>query len=320
MSSNVEVGEIKIVRFSTEWMDQYLDLAERNGSRDPMYPLSTSREEKTSKILRQISTGVIRAHFIAIHDGKLVGLARAVMPPTCGETEDRAILVLVISKEHRNLGVESALLEHICDELHLKNVKWIEMGTLDSWPDWQRFLEENDFEEFEKSAGLVLRANIPVHQPPPAETLDVRSVRFPEDRSGVVGLFRKERSEDAPRSCDIETPWWEVEPFASIFDPEGFLVAEERDTGEIVGFVDAWFYEENGVRADIGENEVARRYLGTRLREILLAQVISWLRKKGGKDIRARIHIGYRNEENLFKRLGFEVEYTASNWRKPTHS
>ncbi len=320
MSSKVEVGDIQVVEFSTEWMDDYLDLAERDGVKDPLLPKSPSRDEKKSRILRQISAGVIKAHFLAVHGGSVVGLARTITPPTCGDIRDRAILVLVISHEYRDLGIESALLKRVCEELHSKNIRWIEMGILDSMSYWQRFLEENGFERFEESAGLILRPGAPVHELPSQAGMVIRPVQFPKDRNGIIELFRRERIEDLPRSCDIETPWWEVEPFASILDPEGFLVAEELETGELVGFVDAWFYEEGSVRADIGESEVARRYLGTRLRERMLLQVIDWLRTKGANDIRTRIHMGYRNEEGLYQRLGFEIEYMASNWRKQTQT
>jgi len=95
-------------------------------------------------------------------------------------------------------------------------------------------------------------------------------------------------------------------------------VAENEDTGELVGFADAWFYKEHNARADIGYVEVAKELIGTDLREGLLSRIILWLRKKGAKDIRARVHIGYRNEDDLFEGLGFEVESTATVWRRPT--
>ncbi len=320
MSSKVEIEDIRIVEFSTEYMDDYLDLAERNTIKDPQFPKLPPRDERKSRILRQISSGVIKAHFLALHEGSVVGLTRALTPPTCGNVRDRAILVLTISHEYRDLGIESELLKRVCEELHSKSIKWIEMGMMDSMSYWKNFLELNGFERFEESAGLILRPDVPVHELPPLAGVVIRPVQFPKDRNDIIELFRGERIEDAPRSCDIVTPWWEVEPWASILDPEGFLVAEEIETGEIVGFVDAWFYEEEGIRADIGENEVARRYLGTRLRERMLLQVIDWLRSKGDDGIRTRIHMGYRNEENLFQRLGFEVEYMVSNWHKQTQS
>ncbi len=319
MSRVVEVGDMKIIEFSPEYIEDYMNLGDRNGVKDPQYPMSAPREERKSRILRQVSTGVIKAHFIALHAGKVAGFARAIAPPTCGDAKDRAILVLIVSQEQRNRGIESALLERICEELSSKNIEWIEMGILDSMLDQRAFLEENGFERFEEASGLVLRPNVAVQDLPPLPDITIRTVQFPEDRAGVIELFRGERAEDAPRSCDIIEPWWEVEPFASIFDPEGFFVAEETTSGDIVGFVDAWFYEEGGIRADIGENEVARRYLGTRLRDRILVRAVNWLRGKGGDEIRTRIHVGYRNEEDLFERLGFEIEYTASNWRKRTH-
>ncbi len=320
MSSELEESGVDIVGFSTEWMDSYLDLEESNGYKDPSSIWHSPREERKARILRQISAGIIRAHFVAMHEGKIVGLARAIMPPTCGEIEERAILVLTVSRECKDLGIESELLNRICEDLHSQNVKWIEMAILDSWSDWQRFLEENGFEPREKNSRLVLRHNVPVQEAISEVDVIVRPVQLPEDRGSLIGLFRRERIEDMPKECDIEPPWWEMEPLASILDPEGFLVAEDRETGEIVGFIDSWFKEDDSIHADIGTIEVAKKFIGTRLRERLLSLAIIWLREKGAVDIRGGVHVGYRNEEDVFERLGFEVEYKATNWRKSTHS
>jgi GNAT superfamily N-acetyltransferase len=108
-----------------------------------------------------------------------------------------------------------------------------------------------------------------------------------------------------------------LEPYASILDPEGFLVAEDGDTGEIVGFIDAWFHAEDS-RGEIGELDAAERHLGTGVRQSLVSLAVIWLRKKGVKNIRTRVHVGYRNTEELFRGFGFEVENRYTVWRRRT--
>lgn len=319
MSSTNGIDSVDIVHFSEDWIEAYLDLAEKTEFKDPLYAYMISREERKANLLRQISSGTIKAHFIATSNGEVAGSARAVMPLTCGDYgEDRAILVLMISPDFRELGLESRLLEYVCGELNTQNVKWLEMGILDTWKEWQRFLEENGFEPREKTADVILHPNVEVREPTEDRGVRIRPIQLPEDREEVIGLFRRERIEDMPKACEILTPWWELEPYASNFDPEGFLVAEDRDTGELVGFGDAWYDEKGDIKANIGEIEVARKLIGKGLRERLLGLAIAWLRRKGAKYIRTRVHIGYRNEEALFQRLGFEIESSATVWRKST--
>lgn len=310
--------DIEIVQFSTDWIEGYLDLAEKDEFTDPSAK-TVSRELRKTRILGQMSTGSIKAHFIATHGGNVVASARAVMPPTCGDCgEDSAILALIVSPECRELDIRARLLKQVCDELDSQNVKWIEMAILDTWNEMQQFLEGNGFEPRETTAHLVLHRDVVIRKPTPLQNVTIRPIRLPEDRNKVIELFKNERMEDLPKECAPEPPWWEVEPWASFLDPEGFLVAEIENVGDLAGFADAWFYDEGSIEAEVGYVEVAKRFLGSGLRERLLSQAILWLRSKGAKDVRGSVHIGYRYEKDLFQRLGFEVERTATSWCRGT--
>ena len=76
--------------------------------------------------------------------------------------------------------------------------------------------------------------------------------------------------------------------------------------------------DDHGARGIIDGMDVARGLVGTRLRDRLLLQAVRWLRSKGVTDIRYRVHIGYRDEQELFDRLGFQMENEAAVWYKST--
>jgi GNAT superfamily N-acetyltransferase len=256
--------------------------------------------------------------FIVNLDGKVIGSARGIIPPSCGDYgEERAILVIIVSPRYKDLGLETRLLNMTCKELNSQDVKWIEMGIMDSWKDQQVFLEENGFKPHEPGYDVVLPIGVPIQEHTPSTNVRIRPIQLSEDGEKVIALYRGERAKDLPKECDLETPWWELEPYASILDPEGFLVAEDGDTGEIVGFIDAWFHEEDS-QGKIGDLDVVGKHLGTGLRRSLVSLAVIWLRKKGVKNIRTRVHVGYRNTEELFRRLGFEVENRYSVWRRRT--
>ena len=61
---------MRIVPFSEEWMEGYLDLAENDDSRDPLYHKDFSREEAREKVLWQVSRGATKAHLVAVKGGK----------------------------------------------------------------------------------------------------------------------------------------------------------------------------------------------------------------------------------------------------------
>jgi len=66
--------------------------------------------------------------------------------------------------------------------------------------------------------------------------------------------------------------------------------------------------------------EVSKNYLETTLMEHLLLLVVRWLRAKGLGEIRTRCHIGYRGEDRLLQKVGFDVESSSTIWRRRTSS
>jgi GNAT superfamily N-acetyltransferase len=319
-----ENGSAEVVRFSGEWMEEYLDVVEHDDSRDPTFSRPVSRDELRNRVLSrmQSSTGHIEAHFLAIHEGRGVGSARAVVAPSCeAESRETATLSLMVSPSHRGLGLGTRLLNRVCDEMASQGVKWMEIGVLDTWEGWQRFLRKHGFAPCDVSADAVLRSDVEVQERPAETGTTIRPIRLPEERARVLEIYNCERSQDLPRECAVvpgQPAWWEVEPFAGHFDPEGFLVAEEREGGELVGYVSASFLPGDDPQALVDYVDVVKGLLGTGLRERLLIQAVMWLRRKGAADIVSRVHSGFRDEEELFKRVGFELENRATVWRRTT--
>lgn len=195
------------------------------------------------------------------------------------------------------------------------------MGTLDVWDDMNLFLKENGFKPYMQTADAILKSDVTVRANLTETEALVRPIRLPDEREAVLSIYHRERAEDLPRECAIaegQPAWWELPDLADSFSPEGFLVAEEKETGEIVGYASAFLLEEDGIQGLLSYHDVARRYLGKGLRERLLVQVISWLRKNGASEIQCRIHLMYRNEGELIKRLGFETMNEATVWRRQT--
>ena len=64
--------------------------------------------------------------------------------------------------------------------------------------------------------------------------------------------------------------------------------------------------------------DVARKYIDSGLKEYLILEGIKWLREKGAEEIKSRIHPEYRKDEEVFRKLGFDVVDRAFVWRKKT--
>ena len=322
MISNRKFGDIEILPFSDDWMEGYLDLLENDEYVDPLYGKGMTRDTLKSKLKLQTSAGVIVTHLVAVDKGNVVGLAKANSPPTCGKEEgETATLSLVTSQLHKGRGLRKLLLDRICGELLSRNVDWIEMGTLDIWKDMNLFLKENGFEPCLQTADAVLRSDVSIRTDLAGNGISIRPIRLPDERDSVLSIYHRERAEDLPRECAIaegQPAWWELPDLADNFSPEGFPVAEEKETGEIVGYASAFLLEERGIQGLISYFDVVRRYLGTGLRERLLVQVIGWLKKNGVSEIHCRVHLTYRNEGELIRRLGFEMMNNATVWRRET--
>lgn len=320
MNPGDDAEEVEILPFSDEWLEGFLDLSEQNDARDPLYGKEFSREEAKSSLEYQQSLGIVKAHFIATLGSQIVGSAKANMPQTCGGDTSTAWLALMVSPDHRGKGVGTSLVNRICEEMASQGVGWIEIGMMDSWEDWIRFLKRQEFAPTPalRTAEVVLASEVRIPEERPDLDISIRPIRLPEERSRIIRLFNRERGENLPGECALREDgpvWWEREPG---FDPEGFLVAEERETGELVGMALVRFMTEDKTEGLIDDVDVAKRLLGTGLRERLLIQSISWLRGKGANVIRSRIHVEYRNEKELFQRLGFKIENSATVWRRST--
>ncbi|TET90152.1 MAG: GNAT family N-acetyltransferase [Methanomassiliicoccales archaeon] len=320
MSPGDDAERIEILPFKNEWLEGFLDLSAQNDSRDPLYGKEFSREEARSSLEFQQSLGIVKAHFVAALGSQIVGSAKANMPQTCGGDTSTAWLALMVSPDNRGKGIGTRLVDRICEEMASQGVGWIEIGMMDSWEDWIRFLKRQGFTPTPalRTAEVVLASEVRVPEERPNPNISIRPIRLPEERSQVIKFFNRERGEDLPRECALREDgpvWWEREP---AFDPESFLVAEERENGELVGMASAYFLQEDKSEGIVGDVDVSKRLLGTGLRERLLVRAIAWLRKKGARAVRSRIHVEYRNEEELFQRLGFETEGSAIVWRRPT--
>lgn len=322
MTSDRQGGGVEVLSFSNDRMEGYLDLLENDEHVDPLYGRGMTRDMLKSKFELQTSAGVIIAHLVAVENGRVVGTGKANSPPACGEEEgETATLSLVISPLHKGRGLRKLLLDRICEELVSRNVDWIEMGTLDIWEDMNLFLKENGFEPCMQTADAVLGSDVSVRTDSAGNEVSIRPIRLPDEKDAVLSIYHRERAEDLPRECAIaegQPAWWELPDLADNFSPEGFLVAEEKETGEIVGYASAFLLEEGGIQGLLSYHDVARRYLGKGLRERLLVQVISWLRKNGVSEIHCRVHLTYRNEGELIRRLGFEMMNSATVWRRQT--
>ncbi len=137
----------------------------------------------------------------------------------------------------------------------------------------------------------------------------------------MIAFYNLERSEDLPKECAVlpgQPAWWEVEPWASQFNPEGFLVARERKSEKLAGYVSSCVVPGERPSGHIDYLDISRARLGSSLRDRLLLQAVQWLRGVGAVEIRSRVHFGYRDEDRLFRRLGFELENPATVWRKST--
>jgi len=313
---------VRVLPFSDEWMEGFLDLAVQDDARDPLAG-PPSRDVSRSRLELHRSMGITKAHVVAVEGGRVVGSAKVNLVATCGEA-GKAYLSMMVAPTHRRRGIGTRLVGRVCAEMASQGVEWIEMGMLDSWEGWCRFLETRGFERHGiRSADVVLPAGAEVAEQLPETEEVVRPVRLPQDRERWIEFVNRERKEDLPGGCAVPpagpTPW-EAEPDASGFDPSGFLVAEDRTTGELVGCVRAHVEAGDRARGVIDDLEVAKRFLGTPLKESLLAWVVVWLRKRGAASVEGRLHIGYRDDEELFRRAGFEVKNTATTWRRRTRA
>jgi GNAT superfamily N-acetyltransferase/peptidase E len=317
-------NDVAIVRFTADLIEEYLDLVELDDSTDPLYGEEISRSVVKARTLSRLQLNLLPAEseFLAIQKGRAVGHARAAVIPTCGELAQRiATLTMTIAPSRRGLGIGSRLLDEICKDIGAQGVDWIEIAISNDWKDWQRFLKKHGFAIVQRFYDVVLKDDAPLKEKPIAQNANMRPVRFPEDRERVLDLYNKERAEDLPKACAIlpgQPAWWEMEPWSSHFDPETFLVAEDKNTRELIGYVSAVVMSKDNPWGLIDYLDVEKEQIATPLGESLLVQVIDALRKKGASDIRTRIHIGYRNEEELFRRNGFEIEDSYAVWRRET--
>jgi len=313
---------VRVLPFSDEWMEGFLDLAVQDDARDPLAG-PPSRDVSRSRLELHRSMGITKAHVVAVEGGRVVGSAKVNLVATCGE-EGKAYLSLMVAPSHRRRGIGTRLVERVCAEMASLGVEWVQLGTLDEWEGWRRFLETRGFEPHGiRSADVSLLPVVAVPEPPPTTGAVVRPVRLPQDRGRWIEFANRERAEDLPGACAVPpagpTPW-EVDPEARGFDPSGFLIAEERGTGELVGSVRAHVEAGDRARGVIDDLEVAKRLLRTPLKESLLVQAVTWLRKRGAASIEGRLHIGYRDDEELFRRAGFTVKNTATTWRRRTRA
>ncbi|MEE9507229.1 MAG: GNAT family N-acetyltransferase [Thermoplasmata archaeon] len=310
--------DIEVVPFTEALIEGYLDLAERDDSTDPLYGEQSSREERRERLNRQVSSGITRSHLVALKGDFLVGNAKANLPPKCGEEMEVATLSMMVHEEHRREGIGTHLLNRLCEELRREDIEWIEIGALDSWKPWREFLKKNGFESYERCADVALPSD--AHVPDfPVAGVSIRPIRIPAERDTVISIYNTERSKDLPMACAVEPgqpAWWEMEPWASDFEPESLLVAFEDDSQGMVGYVSSGILPDS--QGLVHYVDVKERTLGKGLRKALLSRAVQWLRGKGASEIHSRVHVGYRGEEKLFEDLGFIVKQTATVWRRET--
>lgn len=318
MSQRDSENAVEILPFSDDWMEGYLDLAENDDSRDPLYHKSFSREDAKKKILWQASRGATRAHFVAVQGGKVVGSGRGLLIPACAGDESRiATLNLMVARQDRGKGVGSLMLDSLCTELRRQGLKGIQLGMLEEWTPWIRFLEKHGFVSCDRTADVVLEPTKQTKAEMPVIDAIIRPARLPEERDAITGFMNSEREEELPWACAITPEFWTTGPGSKITDPKGFLIAEDKKTGEFLGV--AWgstFTDESGRHGMIDELDVAKGLLETPLRKRLMLQILDWLWGKGVKDIQTRVHIGFKHEEDLYKEVGFEFFRPAALWRK----
>ena len=321
MAKDAVVPDIEVVPFSDAWMEGYVDLLEGIDTRDPLYSREVrTRDQIRSRVKLQIAAGSTKVHLLAVDRGSLVGSARGLLIPTCGDEASRnATLVLHVAQTHRGRGIGTRLTNLVSDELRSQGVRGLEMGLLESWEDWKRFLGRLGFVPHDKFYDVILTPDVPLGGRLPEVSAAIRPVRLPEDRSRIIELFNREHSRDFPRECKVvpgQPTWWEVEPYSDILDPNGFLLAENRTTGELVGFVDSYFFGGEKPWGLVECVDVAERFLGTGLQERLLLESLHWLRGRGAVEIKSRCHPDYRKEAALFEKAGFKVVNPAVVWRK----
>ncbi len=184
MSLLLREGGVTIVRFSRGWIEGCLDLSERNDVPDPLYG-RPSRDTMRARILARMEAprSPVEAHLLALREGRVVGSARAVVTPGCGGAEDKpATLSLIIDPGCRRSGIGSALLERVSGEMRSQGVRSIEIGILDAWEGWRRFLERRGFTPRERSADAVLRHEAAVPELLPETDVEIRPIRLPEER------------------------------------------------------------------------------------------------------------------------------------------
>ncbi|MFQ5885545.1 MAG: GNAT family N-acetyltransferase [Thermoplasmata archaeon] len=314
--------EMETLAFSDEWIEGLLDLEEQDDAKDPLYPATTTREQRKTMIMRQISSEVTKAHRIAVHEGNVVASAKANVVPTCGTTDStEAWFSLVVSPSYRRKGLGSRLLEAVSNDLIAQNVQLLRIGVLDSWIGWRAFLDKVGFEPGKKlgdrTVDLVLRFSVSPIAVQTLPNVNVRPIRLPEEVGKVTDFFNQEFARDFPGGCLLTLEYWTVGPGSQI-DPRGFFVAEERDTGRIVGcVVGEVASDKEDLEGKVEFHVVSSDFLDTALMEQLLLQVIEWLRAKGVKDIRTRSYIGLR-QEKILRKVGFVIESSGTVWYKPT--
>jgi len=318
MSPRDSSKAVEILPFLDGWMEGYLDLAENHDSRDPLYHKSFLREDAKKQILWQASRGATRAHIVAVQDGKVVGSGRGLLISTCvGDEPSIATLNLMVARELRRKGVGSLLLDNLCTELKRQGLKGIQMGMLDEWTPWVRFLEKHGFKAYNRTADAVLEPAKQTRVELPETDAIIRPVRLPEERGVITRFMNSEREEELPWACAITPEFWITGPGSEITDPKGFLVAEDQKNGEVIGV--AWastFTDESGTHGMIDALDVAKGLLKTPLRKRLMLQILDWLWSKGVKDVQTRVHIGFKHEEDLYREIGFEFLRPAALWRK----
>ena len=319
---------MEVVPFSDEWIEAALDLTERDGVRDPLYyptPPKEDREVHRKKVLLQRSAGITRSHLVAVVGGRVVGVAKANLPPTCGEVPEKAAwLSMTIDSSFRRRGIGTLLVGRICGDLAAQGIPWVQIGMMDAWEDWRRFLGKRGFARDDRieTADYVLPSRVPIPDRLPETDTLIRPIRLPEEREKALAFAQAQLAEDLPQSCgnppDLPA-WWEVGPSAEEFRADGFLVAEDRATGALVGLVSSTVMRvEDRVRGLITAFDVAKDRTGTTLRMRLLMQVARWLRAQGVTEIWYRVHTSYRNEEQVLRDVGFVWENSGRTWRRRT--
>jgi mycothiol synthase len=263
--------------------------------------------------------------FIAEEDGAAVGAAFAGRIYMYPATFERAWLELHVLATHRRRGIGTEMYRQASLHARTMGKTGLQTDVSAERPEALAFLQRRGFEEFERSKSVRLhlgRARIPDESTPDGVSMTTLAER-PDLARGVhavaVASFPDIPHADEPvdagtfdefRVRDIERPGVE---------PEGFHIALDEGTGDVVGYASLLVDQSGAPRAWHDMTAVHPGHRGRRIATALKVATIRWAATRGIEMLDTGNDVANGAMRAINARLGYEPLPDEISMRGPLH-